>query len=104
MQLYLAVYAKLGEYLYILLSSKRRDSVYSCLEVRQTALLSLYQPLSAVTVAVEDDSLVSLDVLNEQIVERCVEVVSLLKLVCEFCQGVCNDGVQYCVRTCNIQT
>ena len=54
MQFDLAVYAELCEYLNVLLSSQSRNSVYSSLEVRQTALLSLYEPLSALARAVED--------------------------------------------------
>ena len=81
MQFDLAVYAELCEYLNVLLSSQSRNSVYSSLEVRQTALLSLYEPLSAVAVAVEDYSLMSLDVLYKQIMQSCIEIVCLLSLL-----------------------
>ena len=103
MQFDLAVYAELCEYLNVLLSSQSRNSVYSSLEVRQTALLSLYEPLSAVAVAVEDYSLMSLYVLYKQIMQSCIEIVCLLEFVCEFSQRVSNDSVQYGIRTSNVQ-
>ena len=71
--------------------------VGSGLEVVKSSLFGFLNPCFVVAVAVEYDSLVLLDGILDEVVERCLEVLGIFKNVCKLLQLFRNGCVENCI-------
>ena len=89
------------EQLDVLSMSQIRQSLRSRFEVQQATFGSFLNPFISITVAVEDDTFMSLVGFFNQIIYCCFQVRSICQLIGKFIQLFSNDGVQYDVGTCD---
>ena len=91
----------LFEQLDVLGMSQIRQSLRSRFEVQQTAFGSFLNPCIGITVAVEDDTFMSLVGFFNKIIYCCFQVRSICQLIGKLIQLFGNDGVQYDVGACD---
>ena len=89
------------EQLDVLGMTQIRQSLRSRFEVQQTAFCSFLNPCIGITVAVKDDTLMSLVGFFNKIIYCCFQVRSICQLISKFIQLFGNDGVQYDVGACD---
>ena len=83
------------EQLNVLSMSQIRQSLRSRFEVQQATFSSFINPFIGITVAIEDDTFVSLVGFFNQIIYCCFQIRSICQLIGKFIQLFSNDGVQY---------